>query len=89
MEETFVIQTPEGKEVECTIIDTFYSEEFGKGYVIYVDGSINENGQENVFASSYDLEYPETLMEIESDEEWQMIEQALKELEEQEKVEAK
>lgn len=83
MDETFVIQTADGKQIECTIIDSFYSEEFGKGYVLYVDGSLNENGEENVFASSYDLEYPQNLMDIESNEEWEMIDRALKELQEE------
>lgn len=82
MDETFTIQTNDGKQIECTIIDAFYSEEFGKGYVLYVDGTKNENGEENVFASSYDLEYPDNLMDIESQEEWEMIERALQELEE-------
>ncbi len=79
MDETFVIQTEDGKEVECTIVDTFYNEEFGKGYVIYVDGSKNEEGKENVFASCYDIEYPNDLQDIETDEEWEMIQQVLEE----------
>lgn len=82
MDETFVIKTNDGQEIECTIIDSFYSEEFGRAYVLYVDGSLNENGEENVFASSYDLEYPEQLMDIESNEEWEMIDRALQELKE-------
>jgi len=73
----YLIVTDEnGKELECEIIMTFASDEFGKSYVVYqVKG--DEDGK--YYAASYDPEDDDEgkLFEIESDEEWDLIEEVL------------
>ena len=78
MEDTFILKDENGKEVEFIVIDSFYHEEFGKGYVIYTDESVNGLGQMNLFVSSFDQEYPDDLKELETQEEWAMIEEVMK-----------
>ena len=82
MEDKFTMEM-NGQMIECSIIDTFYSTEFHKGYVIYVDGSLDENGLENVFASCFDIDHEDQLMEIETNEEWEMIQKVLEEMKEE------
>ncbi len=69
-----------GKEIEYTTLLTFYNEDFNKHYVVYTDNTTSEDGNLNTFASTYnpmgdDFElYP-----IETEEEWDNIEQVLNE----------
>jgi uncharacterized protein YrzB (UPF0473 family) len=65
-----------GEEIEARIIMTFDSEEFKKSYLVYqlVD---DESGE--YFAASFnpDDEDEGSLMPIETDEEWDLIEEVL------------
>lgn len=61
-----------GKEVEMEILFTFKNDETSKEYVVFVDPN-NEDGE--VYASSYDDEG--NLLPIETDEEWEMVEEVL------------
>ena len=76
---TFIL-LEDGKEIEYTTLLTFYNEDFDKNYVIYTDNTTSDDGNLNMFASSYnpdgeDFEfYP-----IETKEEWNNVEQVLKE----------
>lgn len=77
-----------GNEVLCEILFTFNSEEFGKNYVIfYPTGSdSDEEEQVEVMAAAY-VEGEDgqgELQAIETDEEWEMIENVLKEFDENE-----
>ncbi len=71
-----IVTDENGKELECRIIMTFESEEFEKSYVVYqlVD---DESGE--YFAASFDPEDGEegNLVAIETDEEWDLIEEVL------------
>ncbi|HAQ56114.1 MAG TPA: hypothetical protein DCR44_01735 [Acholeplasmatales bacterium] len=86
--EYFVVTDETGKEMKCEIIMTFDSEEFGKSYVVYqIDG--DETGE--VFAAAYDPEEGEEghLMQIETDDEWEFVEEVLENfLEDEEAAEA-
>jgi Uncharacterized protein conserved in bacteria len=84
MEENFfTIIDENGNESLCEIILTFHSDEFENDYVIYtIPGQDDENEQE-VSAARY-VQTDETdgeLMEIETDEEWELVEQVLAEFE--------
>lgn len=65
-EKTMIIIDDEGKEKEMEILFTF---EDKKQYVLYMD-PLDETGE--VFVSSYNEEGE--LLDIESDEEWEVIE---------------
>ena len=77
MNDDILVVTDElGNELECIIIMTFESEEFDKSYVVYqIKG--DESGE--YFAASFDPEDGEEgqLYQIESDEEWDLVEEVL------------
>ncbi len=60
----------QGNEIEFEVLFTFDDEDSGKKYVLYYDPTQEET---NVFASIYDDEGK--LFEIETPEEWEMIEE--------------
>lgn len=65
-------------EKEFEVLYTFKSNKTNKDYIIYTDNSYDENKNLNIFASIYypfDLE--KELENIESDEEWEEIENFL------------
>ena len=71
----------QGNEVLCEILFTFNSEEFNKNYVLfYPVGSEDEDGNLDVMAASYVENEDGTcgeLHDIETDEEWELIEDVL------------
>lgn len=82
----FTIINDEGIEVECEVLFTFDSDETKKSYIVYTDNTLDEAGNTKVYASVYDptgqnLE----LQPIETDREWQVIENILSSV--QEKIE--
>lgn len=71
----------QGNEVLCEILFTFNSEEFNKNYVLfYPVGSEDEDGNIEVMAASY-VEGEDgmcgELSDIETEEEWTLIEEML------------
>ncbi|WP_170007761.1 DUF1292 domain-containing protein [Bacillus fonticola] len=79
-ENQIVVVDDDGNEQLCEILFTFESEDFGKSYVLYYPaGSEDENGQVDIHASSFlpGEEEGGELQPIESEEEWDMIEQML------------
>ena len=78
---TFVVINDEGKEVECEALLSFSSDETGKNYIVYSDGSVDEDGNTKVFASIYNPEADmQQLLPIETEKEWRMIEIILDEI---------
>jgi len=75
-EKTFTVIDSEGVEKEFEVVLTFKSDDFGKSYVIYKN--IDEDSDE-VFASIFDEDAKEggNLIEVESEEEWAMLEEVL------------
>lgn len=78
----------DGNEQLCEVIHTFDSEKFGKSYVLYtlVGAEEDEDGQIEVFASSFipgEDGGEGELFPIETEEEWDMIEEVLNSLEEE------
>ena len=79
--------TPEGKLVECETLFTFENTDLGRSYIVYTDNCTDEEGNTNVYASIYDpakVEYNEqtnmaaiSLIAIETEKEWEMVEQLL------------
>lgn len=81
--------TPEGMLVECETLFTFESTETGRSYIVYTDNTTDEDGSTTVYASIYDpaaVEFNEnsglaalSLIPIETEEEWLIVEQILQE----------
>ena len=69
---TMFVTDESGNEKEMEILFTFEDEEKGRKYVVFADA---EDEGEEVFASAYDDEG--NLMPVETDEEWQMIEEVI------------
>jgi len=74
--ETFIVTDENGKEITCEIIMTFDSEDSKKSYVVYqVVG--DETGE--YFAAAFNPEDGDEgrLIQIETDEEWDFVEEVL------------
>ena len=67
---------------ECQIISQFMNEDTGKHYLVYTDGSRNEEGKKNMFVVSFDPDnaHEDTLTPVESVEELESISGFLEEL---------
>src|SRR3954447_15338743 len=89
-EKNITVIDENGNEQLCEVLFTFDSEEFGKSYVLYYPLGADEDDDEEIeihasaFTPTEDGQDGE-LMPIETDEEWDMIEEMLNTfLEEQE-----
>lgn len=81
---TFTMIDENGVETTYDVLFTFESEETGKNYIVYTDGSKDEGGNIQVFASSYDPNNPQSKLEaIETEKEWKVIETILETLQEE------
>jgi uncharacterized protein YrzB (UPF0473 family) len=87
MDEILIVTNEQGKELECIIIMTFESEEFEKSYVVY---QLKDDESGEYFAASFNPEDGEEgqLLPIETDEEWDLVEEVLENfLEDEEEAE--
>src|SRR5574344_1141278 len=81
---TFKVKNEEGKEIECEVLFTFESDETKKNYIVYTDNTKDETGNIKVYASIYQPNKKETMLEpIETDKEWKIIATILNELQEE------
>ena len=80
---TFTVIDESGEERECEVLFTFENPETHTNYIVYTDYTLDENGGTRVFASIFDPESDSpTLMPLETEAEWQMVEQLLNDLQE-------
>ena len=81
-EKNITVVDDEGNEQLCEVLFTFDSEEFGKSYVLYYPVGQDEDDDEEIeihasaFMPKEDGEDGE-LMPIETDEEWDLVEEML------------
>ena len=81
---SFTMIDENGNEVEYDVLFTFESDETKKNYIAYTDNSKDENGNVQVYASTYDPEDPEGKLEaITTEKEWKVIETILDTLQEE------
>lgn len=82
---TFTVVNDQGQEITCYVLFTFESDETHKNYVVYTDNSVDAKGKIQVFASIYDPNEKDgtTLLPIETDKEWKIIETILSSLQEE------
>ncbi len=86
---TFKLVDGNGKEVKCEVLFTFESDDTKKNYIVYTDNTTDEGGNTRVYASTYDPNASElTLGAIETDAEWNMVEQIMNKLQESAKNES-
>lgn len=71
----FTYISEDGKKVDCDILFTFDLKSTGKNYIIFTDNTTDESGNIRTYAKTY-TPGVETcdLGEIETEEEWKMIE---------------
>jgi len=76
MDDILIVTDEKGNELECIIVMTFESEDFGKSYVVY---KLKEDETGEFFAASFNPEDGEEgqLLPIETDEEWDLVEEVL------------
>jgi uncharacterized protein YrzB (UPF0473 family) len=87
MEKEYLLVTDEeGNEIECEIIMTFTSEEYNKSYVVY---QVKDDESGEYYAASYNPEDGDEgkLNEVETDAEWDLIEEVLESFLEENEVE--
>lgn len=78
---TFKVNDDNGKEIECEVLFTFESDETKKNYIVYTDNTTDGDGNTKVYASIYNPgEQETTLLPIETDKEWKIIETILNEV---------
>ncbi len=79
----FTVTDKSGKTIEYEILFTFDSEETRKSYIVFTDNSLDEEGNIVTYAATYDKN-GETLelQDIETDAEWNVIENLLASIEE-------
>ena len=83
-EQKFTVVNSEGEEVECEALFRFESDETHKNYIVYTDNSQDEEGNTRVYASIYTPGEEKTKLEpIETEAEWNKIQQILDVIQEQ------
>jgi len=89
----FRVVREDGELVECEALFMFDLPSTGKSYIAYTDNSTDEDGNAIVYASTYDVESIEmldqdvaqlALGDIETEEEWAVIEGILAQLQDEE-----
>lgn len=72
-----------GEELSCDIITMFKDETNNINYVVYTDGSKDENEYKNIYASRYKYieENSIELLDIEDDKEWDMVDEVIRSIE--------
>lgn len=80
-EYAFTVLDENGKEVECEVLVTFESDETGKNYIVYTDNTLDENGCTKVFASIFDPNSDDMVLQpIETEKEWAIVQLVLEEV---------
>ena len=68
----------DNKEIVCNIIKIFKDDSYDINYVIYTDGTKDEDGELEIYASRYILENNNYILtDIENDYEWNLIDNML------------
>ena len=83
-ENKFTMIDENGEEYTYDVLFTFESEETYKNYIVYTNNTLDETGNVEVYASTYDPSNPNSKLEaIETEKEWKVIETILNTLQEE------
>lgn len=67
-----------GTEIVCNVVKLLDDENNGVSYIIYTDGSKDENGRDFLYASRYTIQGNDYILKpIENDYEWNFIDNML------------
>lgn len=78
---SFTLMGQDGKKIRCDLLFTFECDENGKKYMVYTDNSRDEEGNLQLFASTFEEEDGQfRLMPVETEKEWKRLEIILEEL---------
>ena len=73
-ENKFTMIDENGEEHTYDVLFTFESEETHKNYIVYTNNTLDETGNVEVYASTYDPSNPNSKLEaIETEKEWNLI----------------
>ena len=68
----------DGKEITCEIVLTFRDDNNDINYIVYTDGTTDEEGELEIYASRYVLEEGNFILkDIENEYEWDLIDNML------------
>jgi len=83
-----IIKNDKGEEIECDVLFTFDNNDTNKSYVVYTDNTKDELGNIKVYANTYNEDDEEGLLgNIETEEEWNIIEQIFSSINDKKEVE--
>lgn len=83
-----IIKNDKGEEIECDVLFTFDNNDTNKSYIVYTDNTKDELGNIKVYANTYNEDDEEgTLGNIETEEEWNIIEQIFSSINDKKEVE--
>ncbi len=79
---TFTITDNTGKTISYEILFTFESEETKKNYIVFTDNEVDEDGSLLTYVATYDKDGEKLeLKDIETEKEWNIIENLLAQIE--------
>lgn len=79
---TFTVTDKSGKTIEFEILFTFDSEETNKSYIVFTDNKTDESGSIITYAATYiETQDKLELSDIETEKEWNLIENLLSQIE--------
>ena len=83
-----IIKNEKNEEIECDVLFTFDNNDTNKSYIVYTDNTKDDLGNIKVYANTYnDNDEDGVLGNIETDEEWNIIEQIFSSINDKKEVE--
>ena len=83
-----VIKNDRNEEIECDVLFTFDNNDTNKSYIIYTDNTKDDLGNIKVYANTYNEDDEEGILgNIETEEEWNIIEQIFSSINDKKEVE--
>lgn len=74
----FEILDQNGNKINCNVVGIFKDEIKERNYIVYTDGTKNDEGKLEIYAARYDKENNSfVLSDIEEDEEWDLVDDFL------------
>ena len=71
------IKDKDNKDIVCDVLFTFDSDKTNKSYIVFTDNTKDEDGNLLVYANTYNKDNSGELGLIETEEEWNIVEQIL------------
>ena len=83
-----IIKNENNEEIECDVLFTFDNNDTNKSYIVYTDNTKDDLGNIKVYAITYnDNDEEGVLGNIETEEEWEIIEQIFSSINDKKEVE--